>query len=1002
MEDDEIDFSKIKSWFRKKAESLEGKKESARPLPRESKPLHAKTEPSSAQDEEVSLDFSKAKSFFSGMLKPQEKTEDTESLDFSSLKQGLGKAKKRLTHPAAQVIILLVLVLGAGIWLRALPASVPIMKTEAKNYVENFYVRQIAENIQSQYPTLPPQNIEAQARQQFQAYKRQNRAQVEAQQEEISRQFREQFQLDGQTYLTGIDPEYWMLHARNILENGHPGDTLRNPETREECAKRSKSCVPWDDHMYAPLGRPVPPDMFHAYVAAYAHTFVTFFSPRTELLTTMFYLPVILGALCSLPAFFIARRVGGNFSGFVAAFLVGIHPALLQRTLGGFADTDAYNVLFPLLILWAFLAATDAKGWKSWTLAATGGLVLGIYPRVWGAGWWYVGYFILGAAIVYVPYTLIRKGSVPWPTLLGFAGSGALFIALISGPATLMDAVSAPLSFIQLKELGSASIWPNVFTTVAEQNPASLEQVIENISFEALPYLLAALLGIAFAVMRKEPDKIDGYFMLGSAAWFIILLGAKPELKLFIALLALPVLLKIGWMTLKKQEGTDVLLALILLVWLAATIYASTKGIRYLTLLVPVFAIGVGVCFGMLAKEGGGWLAQALHLNRGVAQTIIVALLLIALLPPFGQARSLAGNNVPLMNDAWYNSLDKIKLESAPDAIITSWWDYGHWYKNIADRPTTFDGTSQNTPMAHWVGYALLTKNEEEAVGILRMLDCGSNLAFERLDSRLQDNLKSIEILHRIVALDREKARIELMGETDSATADEVLRYTHCSPPEAFFIVSDDLVQKAQVWAHFGSWDFKKAWIYQQAQAGTLTEEQVRQRLNVSVEEARRLVFEARGLRTSAQANDWIAPWPQFGSPPIACANVSKVTLECPLNTQTESATITVNLASVNASIKGLAGISYPDAITIPTETGLKTKIYSEKTLGFALALIPGERWAYALMDRPLDESLFTRLYYLNATGLRHFSLFSEQFSVNGNHVLVWKVDWQGNASVAP
>ena len=49
--------------------------------------------------------------------------------------------------------------------------------------------------------------------------------------------------------------------------------------------------------------------------------------------------PVLISALCVIPAFFITRRVVGNFGGFIAATIVAIHPSFLSRTAGGFADT---------------------------------------------------------------------------------------------------------------------------------------------------------------------------------------------------------------------------------------------------------------------------------------------------------------------------------------------------------------------------------------------------------------------------------------------------------------------------------------------------------------------------------------------------------------------------------------------------------------------------------------------------------------------------------------
>jgi hypothetical protein len=46
--------------------------------------------------------------------------------------------------------------------------------------------------------------------------------------------------------------------------------------------------------------------------------------------------------------------------------------------------------------------------------------------------------------------------------------------------------------------------------------------------------------------------------------------------------------------------------------------------------------------------------------------------------------------------------------------------------------------------MAHWIGKALLTDDEKLAVGILRMLDCGENTAFDKLNARIDRVFNSL------------------------------------------------------------------------------------------------------------------------------------------------------------------------------------------------------------------------------------------------------------------
>ena len=61
------------------------------------------------------------------------------------------------------------------------------------------------------------------------------------------------------------------------------------------------------------------------------------------------------------------------------------------------------------------------------------------------------------------------------------------------------------------------------------------------------------------------------------------------------------------------------------------------------------------------------------------------------------------------------------------------------------------------------------------------------------------------------------------------------------------------------------------------------------------------------------------------------------------------------------------------------------------------MVLVPqGNEYSYVMMDSPLEDSMFTRLYFMDGHGLTRFRKFSEQESVIRNRIVVWKVDWDG------
>ena len=47
-------------------------------------------------------------------------------------------------------------------------------------------------------------------------------------------------------------------------------------------------------------------------------------------------------------------------------------------------------------------------------------------------------------------------------------------------------------------------------------------------------------------------------------------------------------------------------------------------------------------------------------------------------------------------------------------------------------------------------------------------------------------------------------------------------------------------------------------------------------------------------------------------------------------------------------------------------------------------------------MDSDLTASMFTRMFYQEGIGLKYFKKFSDERSVFGGRIIVWKVDWEG------
>jgi dolichyl-phosphooligosaccharide-protein glycotransferase len=813
-------------------------------------------------------------------------------------------------------ILLVIIPLLVSVHLRMEPARLNVAEDWAINSVDRELGSAIRADIAGQNPHLTDDILNQEVQKDLESYR--GSAEYDQQVSALTKQYKSLLQDDdGTTYLLAIDPYYWMRHAKNVINHGTPADEIKEGRW-------------YDSYMYAPVGRFMSTDMFHAYFIAWVY-FLTNALLGWSLMKATFITPVILVSAACIPAFFIARRVGGNVAGFVAALWIAINPALMSRTAGGFADTDPYTVLMPLLITWLFLEAYYMKNkYLKIGLAILSGLALGLFGFAW-IGWSFVFDVMVCMIIAYAGYLLLMKLYFKRDTISklfnhglisgAFLISSFIFLSLFRDIKLITQAILGPIWFYKLKEVAVAKIWPNVLTTVAEQNEINLSTIVNYIGGEV---------AVALAIVG------------------IIVLGYKKNIKYLL------------WT----------------LLFIAATTFAGTRGIRYVQLMLPAIGLAVGIGLGFIYT----WIVDSLNkwmgLKRLYVIPVVFCLVLVVIIPTYNSVASVAENEIPSFDDSWFHTLNKIKLESSKDAIITSWWDFGHWFKMMGDRAVTFDGTSQDSPQAHWVGKALQTHNENESVAILRMLACGGNGAYEYLT-----NVKGLNKLEAKLWLDDfilfDKSNAEWVAVQNNY---EIIEFTHCDPPEVYLITSNDMIGKAGVWAHFGLWDFTKAQIYQDV----VLKKKTSAYPDLADSELVRLRYEASSLYGASDANNWISPWPSYMTNFKACTN-NNMTVDC-MN-DLGGGPILFRYNKTNQSLD--FPLRTPNTL-IYVENQTFNEIDLQGDLGASLIISPEH--GNMFVSPELDSSMFTRLYFLGGAGLSHFDLFTRKQSPVGWDIIVWKV----------
>ena len=957
-----IDFSAIKRWFmgKKPAESSEQNKkerphehesksesENADHPPKANETQYYEPKKSEGQEEDLSLDLSSLtrpfKKLFSGKS-PASKTPDHHpKRDDDSKDEGIaisweGVKKFFITY---HLLFLLLVPMYIAYDLRIQTVDLPITEQWARDTIHNNYKSAITQQIVRQYPNLPEAQRNELVTEQFNQLVTQEKDKLDAQIKNQAAYFKSRFNDEhGHTVLLDIDSYAYYRESWNLLTYDHPGNTVLNGTN-------------WDTYIMAPMGVPAGENLQN-HLAVWEYKIWKVFDKDIYLMKSSFYLPMIVYVLAIIPAFMIATYYGGAFGGVVAGIIVAVHPAVLTRTTAGVTDTDVYQIFFPLWVIWLYLESYRRKTLKANLLmSALAGIALGYYSLGW-SGWWLIFHLAILASCIQILEQLYnnKQGSrinltnawkqikVTLMIVATFVIFTGIFVTWLRNLQFFLGFITEPIAFLTLKQAVNANLWPNVYTTVAELNPITIRGALDQISFGSNVLLALAILGMLLTLKKRD------------------------------------------------EEGhLDVKLSVVLIAWFCLTMWASKSGVRFVELAVPPFGLALGACFGMLAIHGSEWLKKHMKIPALLSKCVIIVLLSLLLIAPVKSGYATSERNIPLISDSWWQTLTQIKDNSAPNALITSWWDFGHWFKAVADRPTTFDGGTQNTPIAHWVGKILLTADEDQAIGILRMLNCGSFQATVVIESQGFATVDAVNLLYSVFNQTRDQAR-ETFVKAGVKDPDSILHYTHCQPPESFLITSADMVGKSGVWAHFGSWDFNRADAWIDRNNGTIQDriKQIEGR-GYTTPEAENLVREIDAIRDEGEANTWVAPWPSYGGG-SACAKQEE-TLTCQNGLIVNLTSMEVIFAGETSPIHGLVYVDGDD---------VKQKSYTKYSQDISIALVPsGDSFNAVFMQYPLGKSMFTRMFYLEGHGLNHFKRFSDKTSVLGERIINWKVDWAGN-----
>jgi dolichyl-phosphooligosaccharide-protein glycotransferase len=904
------------------------------------------------------------------------------------------KENKKIINVSFMILLLLIpMVVSIGI--RSQTAKMPIIDNYAAENVINFYEQQITTKIKNEYPFLPEQEQERNIRNELDNFLKENKNRVQNEIKEMSEMMKEGLKDDeGTPYLTDIDTWMSYYYATNYIEYGMVGE------------RKDENGQVYEKYRGGRFERPAN-NRFHGWMMANFHKLWKIFDNNVPPMKSISYYVMIIATLSLIPAFFIGRKLSNNFGGFISAMIIAVHPVIMARTISNFADDDVYHLIFPLFAIWMVIEAYNAKdNIKRMTFASLAGLFVGLHSISW-SGWWFGSLFIFASLFIFVVYKLLRtliedgtfekslKSSKNTLILFGtyflsqiffvvLLGSGFMGRPLIPTFKRAFQTFTGPLSFLTLYDVGISSIWPNVMTTVAELKRIPLTQSITQVGEPLLLFL--TFIGLVMLMIKVKLNKIDKGIVWGLITYYGIITAMISKIEntyFFVILTALPIAF-VAIYSLFYESNLKIKYSILFGIFLTGTIFSSTQGIRFMFLAIPIIALLIGIALGKIYDILTEYLSDSLNINKTLSRVVIIILMLWLVLPAnFTQGYNVATRQIPMYNDAWDNTLKTIN-ENSEDAIITSWWDFGHWFVAAGRQMVTFDGGDQGRRI-HWVGKTLLTSNETQAVSILRMLNCGQEKPTEILEKHF-DEYKSAKILIELVDVnDKQKAEDILRKEgLSNENVSEIMKYTYCDDLiDNYFIASSDMIGKSGVWGHFGSWDFDRAYMYNRIKNSNLATgmDILTKEYNLSETLAKATFNEIK----STAGEQWIAKWPSYMSNVGSC-NQENNTIQC-------NNGVLINIEENEAYVMAQDGLMKVKAFSYIENDEFIFKEQEDYDMEIGVAHFPrGTYGSSIIMDEALTASMFTRMFFFEGFGLEHFDYMSYEKGIDGIEVYLYKV----------
>ena len=547
-------------------------------------------------------------------------------------------------NKAIKVTIMLAIIIFACGYIRFYEASMPALDAAAKMDIIYITNEQVKERLYN--PLANPRELQNEIDKTLKQIYREKEFKQAV--EDRAKAYKNlYYDSSGYPYLVKADTYYYLRQARNILEN-------------------------------EPFEKTLLP-----YIIAYIYTL----SPYT-LVEIAYYLPLIFAVLSCIIAFFLTAKISDYWGGFLAGFVLAIHPVFLDAVSLGNADTQIMNTFFSVLIAYLFISLLKSKKITP-RLVYSGFLLISIhlFKLTWG-NYYYIIFVLIVSLLAYFLLSQLRiKSNIKLVTIPGMIIAAFLLLLYV----IVSNKFNRILSMLQI--INEEAYYPNPINYIQELQGVSFSSFIARID---LLILLIAFVGAIYLIysLIKKSDSTKMFILVWFISMFFVSFFAARLLMFFI----LPLSVLVGY--------------------------------------------GISNSYPYLLK-----FPKAIHIKipqklfEPMLAIIIIILISISIRAEIQEMTSGIPNQV--MDDSIEKISKTILTKTESNAVVNDWWDLGHIYKYYTRRYVIADGATPDDLSVLWFAKALVSTNEKETVDILHMIDCrqSSNKEIKKVNCSVNEGV---------------------------------------------------------------------------------------------------------------------------------------------------------------------------------------------------------------------------------------------------------------------